>query len=38
MDYVDYIALGNRLNMNKRPDASVETQLVDPNTPDDKHV
>jgi hypothetical protein len=35
---VDYNALGNRLKMIKRPDAAVEAQLVDPNTPDDKHV
>ena len=39
MDEVEYNAQGNRVKMIKRPDAaSVEAQLVDPNTPDDKHV
>ena len=34
MDEVEYNAQGNRVKMVKRPEA----QLVDPNTPDDKHV
>ena len=38
MDEVEYNAQGNRVKMIKRPDAPVEAQLVDPNTPDDKHV
>lgn len=38
MDEVEYNAQGNRVKMIKRPDATVEAQLVDPNTPDDKHV
>jgi serine/threonine-protein kinase RsbW len=38
MDEVEYNAQGNRVKMVKRPDLSVETQLVDPNTPDDKHA
>jgi len=38
MDEVEYNAQGNRVKMIKRPDAAVEAQLVDPNTPDDKHV
>jgi len=38
MDEVEYNAQGNRVKMVKRPDAPVEAQLVDPNTPDDKHV
>jgi serine/threonine-protein kinase RsbW len=38
MDEVEYNALGNRVKMVKRPDEPVEAQLVDPNTPDDKHV
>jgi len=38
MDEVEYNAQGNRGKMVKRPDAPVEAQLVDPNTPDDKHV
>jgi serine/threonine-protein kinase RsbW len=38
MHEVDYKALGNRVKMVKRPDAAAEAQLVDPNTPDDKHV
>ena len=37
MDEVEYNAQGNRVKMVKRPDVPVETQLVDPNTPDDKH-
>lgn len=36
MDEVEYNAQGNRVKMVKRPDSSVETQLVDPNAPDDK--
>jgi serine/threonine-protein kinase RsbW len=38
MDEVEYNAQGNRVKMVKRPDASVKAQLVDPNTPDDKHI
>jgi serine/threonine-protein kinase RsbW len=38
MDEVEYNAQGNRVKMVKRPDVSVEAQLVDPNTPDDKHA
>jgi len=38
MDEVEYNAQGNRVKMVKRPEAAVEAQLVDPNTPDDKHV
>lgn len=38
MDEVEYNAQGNRVKMVKRPDASVEAQLVDPNTPEDKHL
>jgi serine/threonine-protein kinase RsbW len=38
MDEVEYNAQGNRVKMIKRPDAPVEAQLVDPNTPDDKHI
>ncbi|HSE19471.1 MAG TPA: ATP-binding protein [Pyrinomonadaceae bacterium] len=38
MDEVEYNAQGNRVKMIKRPDTPVEAQLVDPNTPDDKHV
>ena len=38
MDEVEYNAQGNRVKMVKRPEGPVETQLVDPNTPDDKHV
>jgi serine/threonine-protein kinase RsbW len=38
MDEVEYNAQGNRVKMVKRPEAPVEAQLVDPNTPDDKHV
>jgi serine/threonine-protein kinase RsbW len=38
MDEVEYNAQGNRVKMVKRPDTRVEAQLVDPNTPDDKHV
>jgi serine/threonine-protein kinase RsbW len=38
MDEVEYNAQGNRVKMIKRPETTVEAQLVDPNTPDDKHV
>jgi serine/threonine-protein kinase RsbW len=38
MDEVEYNAQGNRVKMVKRPDVSAEAQLVDPNTPDDKHA
>jgi serine/threonine-protein kinase RsbW len=39
MDEVEYNAQGNRVKMIKRPDGRpVEAQLVDPNTPDDKHA
>jgi serine/threonine-protein kinase RsbW len=38
MDEVEYNAQGNRVKMIKRPEAAVEAQLVDPNTPDDTHV
>jgi serine/threonine-protein kinase RsbW len=38
MDEVEYNAQGNRVKMVKRPDAAVEAQLVDPNTPEDKHA
>ncbi len=38
MDEVEYNAQGNRVKMVKRPDVPAEAQLVDPNTPDDKHV
>ena len=38
MDEVEYNAQGNRVKMVKRPDVAVKAQLVDPTTPDDKHV
>jgi serine/threonine-protein kinase RsbW len=38
MDVVEYNAQGNRVKMIKRPDSPVKAQLVDPNTPDDKHA
>jgi len=38
MDEVEYNAQGNRVKMIKRPDVPVKAQLVDPNTPDDKHA
>jgi serine/threonine-protein kinase RsbW len=38
MDEVEYNAQGNRVKMVKRPEAAVEAQLVDPNTPEEKHV
>jgi len=37
MDEVEYNAQGNRVKMVKRPETKVETQLVDPNTPEDKY-
>jgi len=37
MDEVEYNAQGNRVKMVKRQDVPVEAQLVDPNTPEDKH-
>jgi serine/threonine-protein kinase RsbW len=38
MDEVEYNAQGNRVKMVKRPDVTVEAQLVDPNAPEDKHL
>ena len=38
MDEVEYNAQGNRVKMVKRPEHTVEAQLVDPNTSGDKHV
>jgi serine/threonine-protein kinase RsbW len=38
MDEVEYNAQGNRVKMVKRPDGPVKAQLVDANTPDDKHA
>ena len=38
MDEVEYNAQGNRVKMVKRPDVSVEAQLVDPNGPEDNHL
>ena len=38
MDEVEYNAQGNRVKMVKRPDAPVDTQLVEPSTPKDKHA
>jgi len=38
MDEVEYNALGNRVKMVKRPEPAVETQLVEPGTPNDKHA
>jgi serine/threonine-protein kinase RsbW len=38
MDEVEYNAQGNRVKMVKRPAPSVETQLVEPGTPNDKHA
>jgi serine/threonine-protein kinase RsbW len=38
MDEVEYNALGNRVKMVKRPDASTETQLVESSSPNDKHA
>jgi serine/threonine-protein kinase RsbW len=38
MDEVEYNAQGNRVKMVKRPERSVEAQLVEPTTPTDKHA
>ena len=38
MDEVEYNAQGNRVKMVKRPPSAVETQLVEPGTPKDKHA
>ena len=38
MDEVEYNAQGNRVKMVKRPERPAETQLVEPGTPNDKHV
>jgi serine/threonine-protein kinase RsbW len=38
MDEVEYNAQGNRVKMVKRPPSTVETQLVEPGTPNDKHA
>ena len=38
MDEVEYNAQGNRVKMIKRPDTTVETQLIDPNSPEDKQI
>ena len=38
MDEVEYNAQGNRVKMVKRPEPAVETQLVEPGTPNDKHA
>jgi serine/threonine-protein kinase RsbW len=38
MDEVEYNAQGNRVKMVKRPEAAVESQLVEPGTPNDKHA
>ena len=38
MDEVEYNAQGNRVKMVKRPDGALKAQLVDPNTPDDRHA
>jgi serine/threonine-protein kinase RsbW len=38
MDEVEYNAQGNRVKMVKRPAPSVETQRVEPGTPNDKHA
>jgi serine/threonine-protein kinase RsbW len=37
MDEVEYNAQGNRVKMVKRPDRAAETQLVEPDTANDKH-
>ena len=37
MDEVEYNAQGNRVKMVKRPEASVDTQLVEPGRTNDKH-
>ena len=38
MDEVEYNAQGNRVKMVKRPDAPVDSQLVEPSKSKDKHV
>jgi serine/threonine-protein kinase RsbW len=38
MDEVEYNAQGNVVKMVKRPDTPVDTQLVEPSTPNDKHA
>jgi serine/threonine-protein kinase RsbW len=38
MDEVEYNAQGNRVKMVKRPERSVETQLVESGTPNDEHA
>lgn len=38
MDEVEYNAQGNRVKMVKRPEPTVETQLVEPGTSNDKHA
>jgi serine/threonine-protein kinase RsbW len=38
MDEVEYNAQGNRVKMVKRPERSVEPQLVEPGTSNDKHA
>jgi serine/threonine-protein kinase RsbW len=38
MDEVEYNAQGNRVKMVKRPEPALETQLVEPGTPNDKHA
>ncbi|HUS09858.1 MAG TPA: ATP-binding protein [Pyrinomonadaceae bacterium] len=38
MDEVEYNAQGNRVKMVKRPEAALETQLVEPGKPNDKHA
>ena len=38
MDEVEYNAQGNRVKMVKRPQRSVETQLIEPDTSNDKHA
>lgn len=38
MDEVEYNAQGNRVKMVKRPETPVDTQLVEPSTPNDKHA
>jgi serine/threonine-protein kinase RsbW len=37
-DEVEYTAQGNRVKLVKRPEPAVETQLVEPGTPNDKHA
>jgi serine/threonine-protein kinase RsbW len=38
MDEVEYNAQGNRVKMVKRQEPALETQLVEPGTPNDKHA